>query len=507
MKNKIYLFSILLFFGFQFSKAENRDSIAFSHIIKIEPGDSEEVVKTKAAHVIPNKRQSDGLDNEFIAFFHFGPNTFSGREWGTGMEETTVFNPSEIDTEQWVRTAKDAGMKLVILTAKHHDGYVLWQSKFTDHGIMGSPYKNGKGDVLKELSEACQKYGMKLGIYLSPADLYQIESPDGLYGNGSEKSLRKIGEQFEFVVDDYNEYYMNQLVEILSNYGPIHEVWFDGANPKEKGGQTYDYDAWLEIVHTLAPEAVTFGAGDVRWCGNEAGDTRDTEWNVVPFMENPEKYTKFGLDQAEDIGSLNMLKNANYITYLYPETDTSIRDGWFYYDDSTQYVKTADEVFDIYERSVGGNSVFLLNLPPNKEGKLGERDVATLSEVGRRIRSTYSKNLLENSSAPEVLLDNNKLTGIPIEDELIVEIDNPITINRIVLQEAVPVSGERVAAHSVDAFLDGEWKEIAKATNIGNKRILRFPDVTTDRLRVRVTDSRLTPTLSTLSAHYYNSPD
>lgn len=493
------------------------DTLKFVNSIPILPEDTKETVINKAAHVVPNARQIKGLENEFIAFIHWGPNTFSGREWGSGMEDPKLFNPTGIDADQWVKTMKDAGMKMVVITVKHHDGYVLWQSRYTDHGIMQSPYMDGKADVFKELSEACAKYGMKLGVYLSPADLYQIESPEGNYGNLSKKTLRTIPREvegrpfenptkFQFVVDDYNEYFLNQLFELLTEYGPIYEVWFDGAQPKEKGGQTYDYNAWLELVHTLAPDAVVFGREDVRWVGNEAGATRDTEWNVVPYEENPDSLNKgFNHSQDKDIGSIEMLQKAKYLHYQYPEVDTSIRDGWFWRDDDKQAVRSADDIFDIYERSVGGNSVLILNIPPNPDGRFSDRDVASLSEVGKRIKETYSVNLLEGWNAAPELLDGDWLTAVPFEGEIILTSSKPATFNRIALQEAVANAGERIAEHAVDAWIDGEWQEIARATNVGYKRILRFPDVTTDRLRIRLIDSRLTPQLSTVAAYHYNA--
>src|SRR5690606_32344855 len=216
--------------------------------IKIEKGESRESILEKAAHVVPTANQLSALDNEFIAFIHFGPNTFTRKEWGNGMEDPAVFDLQTLDTDQWCQAMKAAGMKMVIFTAKHHDGFVLWQSRYTNHGVISSGYKNGKGDVLKELSESCKKYDVKIGICLSPADLYQIESPDGLYGNLSNYTKRTIPREvegrpfdnkttFEFEVDDYNEYFLNQLFELLTEYGEIHEVWFDGAHPKRKGGQ------------------------------------------------------------------------------------------------------------------------------------------------------------------------------------------------------------------------------------------------------------------------------
>ena len=495
--------------------ANPSDSIPFANTIEILPGDSEETIIAKAAHVVPKPNQMGGLENEFIAFVHFGPNTFSRREWGTGMEDPKLFNPSGLDTDQWVKAMKDAGMKMVVLTVKHHDGYVIYQSRYTDHGIMQSPFMNGKADVLKNLSASCHKYGMKLGVYLSPADLFQIESPTGLYGNLSAKTERVIprdvpgrpfadNHKFKFVVDDYNEYFLNQLFELLTEYGPIHEVWFDGAKPKDKGGQTYNYEAWLTMIRTLAPEAVVFGRGDVRWCGNEAGATRDTEWNVVPFYQHPDS-SGFSHAQKKDIGSIDMLKGARFLHYLQPETDTSIREGWFYRDEEHQKSRSADDVFDIYERSVGGNATFILNIPPNREGRFSDRDVAVLQEVGKRIRETYGIDLLAGAKGAKEILDSDKHSYIDITEPVIIELPQATKINRFVIQEPVDLRGERIAEHALDAWIDGEWKEVVKATNVGYKRILRFPDVTTRKLRLRVEKSRLTPAICKVSAHHYEA--
>ena len=490
--------------------------IPFANTIQINPGDSKETIIEKAAHVVPTANQLDALENEFIAFVHFGPNTFTRREWGTGEEDPKVFDLKELDTDQWCRAMKAAGMKMVILTVKHHDGFVLWQSRYTRHGIMSTGFRDGKGDILKDLSESCRKYGLKLGIYLSPADLYQIENPEGLYGNLSKKTLRTIPREvpgrpfknktkFEFVVDDYNEYFLNQLFELLTEYGPVHEVWFDGAHPKRKGGQTYDYAAWKKLIKTLAPKAVIFGREDVRWCGNEAGMTRDTEWNVIPYQVNPDTATHFSDMMNKDLGSREQLYKAKYLHYQQAETNTSIREGWFYRDDDRQQVRSTDDVFDIYERAVGGNSTFLLNIPPNRDGRFSATDVKVLEETGERIRKTYGTNLLEGTEGPEEVLDADGSTCLEVEEPIVIRLKAPVTVNRFVLQEAVSTHGERVEEHALDVWTDGGWKEIAHATNIGYKRILRFPDVTTDRFRVRITASRLTPAINRLSAHHYES--
>lgn len=497
----------------------SQNNITPQNTIKIERGETKESIIYKAAHVVPTANQLDALRNEFIAFIHFGPNTFTRMEWGNGMEDPAVFDLKTVDTDQWCRSMKDAGMKMVILTVKHHDGFVLWQSRYTDHGIMSTGFQNGKGDILRELSKSCKKYGLKLGVYLSPADLFQIENPDGLYGNLSKYTKRTIPREvpgrpfknktkFEFVVDDYNEYFLNQLFEILTEYGEIHEVWFDGAHPKRKGGQTYNYAAWRELIHTLAPKAVIFGREDIRWCGNEAGGTRDTEINVVAYEVNPDTASVFHDMTAEDLGSREIIYNANYLHYQPAETNTSIREGWFYRDDTNQKVRSADDVFDIYERSVGGNSIFLLNIPPNREGEFSSRDIEVLKDVGSRIRETYDVNLLEGAKGPIELLDENNDTYLLLEngvDEFVIILNGEKTINRIMLQEAIATHSERVEKHAVDAWVDNEWREIAVASNIGYKRILRFPEVTTSKIRVRVLESRLTPAISHISAHYYKT--
>lgn len=490
--------------------------LEFVNTIKIDPSDSHERIIEKAVHIVPDSRQMSALENEFIAFIHIGPNTFTRREWGNGIEDPKVFDLKQLDTDQWVRIMKDAGMKMVIITVKHHDGFVLWQSRYTKHGIMSSGFRDGQGDILRDLSESCRKYGMKLGVYLSPADLYQIESPDGLYGNLSKKTLRTIPRQvegrpfertdtFQFVVDDYNEYFLNQLYELLTEYGPIHEVWFDGAHPKRKGGQTYNYQAWKRLINTLAPEAVIFGKEGTRWCGNEAGRTRDTEWNVVAYPADPDTMNFFPDMTKEDLGSRDRLFEANYLHYQPAETDVSIRDGWFYRDDDRQRVRSADDVFDMYERAALGNSILLLNIPPSRDGRFSQRDSTVLAEVGRRIRDTYTDDLLKGSSAPSELTDGNNRTAIEVNGPIVIRFDRPTTFNRLMLQEAVAVNGERVEEHALDAWIDGEWKQIANATNIGYKRTLRFPDVTTDSIRLRITAQRATPSISTIGAYRYKA--
>lgn len=486
----------------------------YCNTVKIDGDDANTIIE-KAANVVPTANQLAALDREFIAFIHFGPNTFTGKEWGSGFESSETFALETLDTDQWCKAIKDAGMKMVIFTAKHHDGYIMWQSRYTDHGIMSSNFRDGKGDVLKDLSESCRKYGLELGIYLSPADLYQIESPNGLYGNLSRPSIRTIPREvegrpfsnktkFKFNVDDYNEYYLNQLFELLTEYGPISEIWLDGAHPKTKGGQTYNYNAWRELIRTLAPKANIFGREDLRWCGNEGGHTRDSEWNVVPYMANPDTLTWYSDMMADPLGGREQLCEGKYLHYQPAETDVSIRDGWFWRDNTHQQTRTADNVFDIYERSVGGNAILLLNLPPDNQGRFPEKDLKTLEETGRRIRETYGIGLLEGAKCPKALLDNDIDTYIKVKDgeDFVVTLPEKRWINRIVLQEAIATVGERTERFAVDARIDGEWKEIATSTNIGHKRILRVNDIETDALRFRLLQSRAMVAISKISAHY-----
>ncbi|WP_223552130.1 alpha-L-fucosidase [Aestuariivivens sp. NBU2969] len=515
--NKLYSLYIVLTI-FISCKTDNGLVLPTSNTIEVTETDSRDSIILKAAHIIPTKNQYEALKNEFIAFIHFGPNTFTRMEWGNGMEDPKIFDLKTLDTNQWCQVMKNAGMKMVIITVKHHDGFVLWQSRYTKHGIMSSPYKEGKGDILKELSESCQKHGLKLGVYLSPADLYQIENEEGLYGNLSKYTDRTIprvveGRPFEnkttfnFNVDDYNEYFLNQLFELLTEYGTIHEVWFDGAHPKRKGGQKYNYLAWKELIATLAPQAVIFGKQDIRWCGNESGATRDTEWNVIPYQNNPHKMNSFADITEEDIASRKKLYEAKFLHYQQAETDTSIREGWFYRDEDKQKVRSADDVFDIYERSVGGNSTFLLNIPPNRHGKFSDEDVQVLSEVGKRIESTYTTNLFEGATGPEKVLDGDieSYELLDNSNEIIISTKQPVTINRLMLQEAITTHGERIEAHVLDAWIDNAWKEVAHATNVGYKRILRFKEVTSNKFRIRVTASRFVPAVSNVSAHYYKT--
>jgi alpha-L-fucosidase len=486
----------------------------------------------KAVNVKPSAQQLAWQEGEFICFIHFGVNTFTGREWGTGEEDPNIFNPEKLDTDQWARIMKAAGMTKAILTVKHHDGFCLWQTRYTEHSIASSPWRGGKGDVLRDLVNSCKKYKLAVGVYLSPADLYQIESPTGLYGNLSKYSKRVIPRPiegrpfknkrtFEYLVDDYNEYFLSQLFELLTEYGPIHEVWFDGAHPKRKGGQKYTYTQWYEMIRELAPQAVIFGKGpDVRWCGNEEGRTRAAEWSVIPISAPPDKFDWPDMTD-EDLGSLAKLQESlsrgEYLHWYPAETDTSIRQGWFWRDEK-QHVKTTEHILDIWERCVGGNTVLLLNVPPNRDGLFSERDSKVLMEVGRILHKTYKTNLAKGATASADAcrgpgfeaanaLDGSTATCWMPPDwtkqaELAVTLDGKKTFNRVMFQEQIRDYGQRIARFAVDAYVDGQWQQTAEGQTVGYKRICRTPNVIADKVRIRILDSRLCPTISNLALYY-----
>jgi alpha-L-fucosidase len=469
----------------------------------------------RAAAVRPHPRQIEFQKLGFTMFIHFGVNTFTDREWGNGKEDPSIFNPTALDTDQWAATAKAAGMKMILLTAKHHDGFCLWPSKYTAHSVKSSPWKNGNGNIIADLSASCKKYGLKLGVYLSPADLYQIESPDGCYGNKSEKRTVTIPTiapkgvkdypTFTRELDDYNTYFMNQLYELLTEYGPIYEVWFDGANPKPGTGQTYDYDAWYNLIRTLQPDACIAIAGpDVRWVGNEDGRTRQSEWSVISTSA-----PGGGSDGPPlDLGSRNVIKNATHLIWYPAETNTSIRPGWFYHASQDNLVKSLDHLLDIYYTSVGGNSVFLLNVPPDKRGLIHENDVARLKDIGDIIGKTFETNLALNApaTASQAPIDGSRTVDgsndtfwMPSGIAPIVNIDydlgSPKTFNRVMLCEYIPL-GQRIESFEVYALIDGKWKQFASSTTVGFKRLLRFPDVTAQKVRLQITQSRLSPMIS-----------
>jgi len=450
---------------------------------------------TRAAAVVPSDRQLAWQRLEFQCFVHFGMNTFTGREWGEGNEDPKLFNPTDLDANQWATAAKAAGMNAMVLVAKHHDGFCLWPSAFTEHSVRNSPWKGGKGDVVREASDACKAHGLKFGVYLSPAD-----SHEPTYGQS----------------DKYNEYFLNQLRELLTNYGPIHEVWFDGATPKDKG-QVYDYQAWYKLIRELQPDAVIFGRGpDLRWVGNEGGHGRASEWSVIP-LGAPIEECKWPDMTGDDLGSLEKLKDAKYLHWYPAETDTSIRPGWFWRASEDARVRSLDDLLNVYYNSVGNNCVLLLNVPPDSRGRFHEHDVARLKELGNTLRGTFGTNLAAGAKASSDASASdhpaaNAADGNPDtcwttpdwenEPTIVFALPAPQEVSVVMLQEHL-ASGQRVEKFSIEvwdanqwATAGSGWREVASGTTIGYKKLARFPAIQTDRVRVRFAESRVRPTLA-----------
>ncbi|MEU8226611.1 alpha-L-fucosidase [Kribbella sp. NPDC048915] len=413
--------------------------------------------------VRPSARQLAWQRQELTAFVHFGPNTFTDLEWGTGLEDPAVFAPTDLDCSQWVDTLVSAGFKSVILTAKHHDGFCLWPSKYLSHSV-GASYGR---DVVAELSAACRDGGLGFGVYLSPADLYQEKAPGGYYGNGSTAVSSRIGD-FTYVVDDYNRFYLQQLHELLTSYGPIAEVWLDGANPTSSA-QTYAYDAWFDLIRRLAPDAtIAIGGPDVRWVGNEDGFARETEWSVVPFAQGE----MVAAQTAPAVAGPAELAQADELRWYPAEVDVSIRPGWFYHASEDSAVKSLPELLDIYRKSVGRNAVLLLNIPPDRRGQFAAPDVEALQAFGAAVRDYYE-------------------TAVPL----------PGAINVISLREDI-AAGQQVESFAVDALIDGTWTELAQGTTIGHRRLLALDTpITPADVRFRILSARAACRV-TLSVHY-----
>lgn len=454
---------------------------------------------------VPTERQRRWHDMEFYGFLHFTVNTFTDKEWGYGDESPQVFNPTDFDADQIVHTAKRAGMKGLILTAKHHDGFCLWPSKFTEHSVRNSPWKGGQGDVVREIGEACRKHGLRFGIYLSPWDRNHRE-----YGRA-----------------EYLTYYRNQLRELLTGYGDLFTLWFDGANggdgyyggAREKrqidNTKYYDWPNTWSIVRELQPMACMFSdAGpDFRWVGNERGIAGDPCWATLD-MTRPGRYpggTSEGLNSGERPGT----------AWIPAECDVSIRPGWFYHAAEDAKVKTPEQLMDLYFASVGRGACLNLNIPPDRRGRIHEKDVESLVEFRRRLDATFGRDFTRGGRwtpsqqrggakvseySARNLGDGKKDTYWTTDDgvttaEVVVELRRPSTFNVVSVREYLPL-GQRVEAFALDHWSNGHWVECAQGTSIGNRRLVRLKDdVTTDRVRLRITKAAATPAISELGVY------
>lgn len=485
MNTKFFsLFTLIVAFSF-YAKAQNKSVSAPAPV-----------------YPLPTAEQILWHEMETNAFVHFTTNTFTGLEWGYGDEKESIFNPTALDAGQWARTLKETGFKTLILTTKHHDGFCLWPSKYTEHSIKNSPYKNGKGDLVKETAEAAKKYGMKFGVYLSPWDRNHPE-----YGKPA-----------------YLEYYRNQLRELFTAYGPVFEMWFDGANGgdgyyggsrevrKINSAQYYEWPKTLDVVRKIQPNVIFFsdaGPG-VRWVGNERGIAGETNWNTI--STDTLHAGKPGISNLLNTGSIDGDK------WVPAEVDVSIRPGWFYHAKEDDRVKTPEELFEIYLTSVGRGSTLLLNIPPDQRGLFHEKDVASLKGYKKLLDTEFAVNLARKSKvkadsyrgnsglfAPANITDGNKETYWTTNDDrksgsFEIDLGQEKRIKYIAIQEYIKL-GQRVKNFSVDVWKDGQWKNIAEATTIGYKRILRTDPVNTSKIRVNILDSKACPVISNVEVY------
>ncbi|HBX90681.1 alpha-L-fucosidase [Alistipes sp.] len=432
-----------------------------------------------AGRVVPTPQQLAWQQLELTAFLHFGINTFTGREWGDGQEDPALFDPSDLDVDQWVRTLRDAGFKLVILTAKHHDGFCLWPTATTSHSVASSPWRGGKGDVLGELHEACRKYGMRFGVYLSPWDR---NAPS--YGDSPR----------------YNDLFDAQLTELLTRYGKVDEVWFDGACGEGPNGrkQEYDWERIYATIERLQPEAVTAIMGqDVRWVGNEGGLGRTTEWSATALAPGGSAASAASNEQlgltamTQDLGGRDILSRATAVYWWPSEVDVSIRPGWFYHQSEDAQVKSLRHLVDIYYSSVGRNSQLLLNIPPDRRGRIAAADSVRLRELADYLDRTFADDRIEGGA---------KLFRAEAGQSREYDLKPQSRINTVLLQEDI-ARGQRVEAFTVEALIDGAWTEVGRGTTIGYKRLLRIPEVEASKLRITVDGTRLRCRISRVGAY------
>lgn len=448
---------------------------------------------------VPNENQLRWQEMEYYAFIHFSINTYTDMAWGKGDEDPKLFNPTNLDCRQWARICKEAGMKGIIFTAKHHSGFCLWPSQYTDYSVKNVPWRNGQADIVKELADACKEYGLKFGVYLSPWDRNHAE-----YGKPA-----------------YITYFRNQLTELLSNYGEIFEVWYDGANGGSGyyGGANetrkidaktyYDWPNTYKLVRQLQPNIVIWNDGgdraDLRWVGTEAGYVGETNWSLLNAKGDvPEDMLRHGVENGD--------------SWVPGEVNTSIRPEWFYHEREDKKVKTLPQLMDTYYHSVGRNGTLLLNFPIMPNGLIHEKDEKAALEFAQAVKEVFAVNLVEKARAKASnvrgksskynasnAIDSDKETYWATDDgvnqaALTIRFVKPTTFNRFLVQEYIRL-GQRVKAFTVEALVDGTWKELAKQTTIGYKRILRFPSVEATQLRFTVTDAKSCPLISNIGVY------
>jgi alpha-L-fucosidase len=406
---------------------------------------------------VPTPSQLTWQHDELAIFIHFGVNTFTNREWGDGTEDPRIFNPARFDARQWARVAREAGFKAMVLTAKHHDGFCLWPTKTTRHSVASSPFRNGNGDVVREFVEACRRENLRVGLYCSPWDR---NSP--AYGDSPR----------------YNDLFCDQLTELLTLYGPVHEVWFDGANGEGPNGkkQVYDFPRFWAHVRRLQPDAVMFSdAGpDVRWIGNERGVAGDTNWSTVDPSVVP-------VPGMSGDAVMKMLQDGdpNGSVWRPGETDVSIRPGWFYHPAEDARVKTEEQLVELYFTSVGRNSKLLLNVPPTPDGLLHDVDVSRLQGMRRRLDALFANEVRSSGSTAETRRGYGAFTHTfePRKRVSLIDLREDIT------------RGQVVARHVVEVSNGADWITVAEGTTIGYKRLHRIPPTSVHRVRVTVTEA------------------
>ena len=403
----------------------------------------------------PSQQQLQWQQLETTAFLHFTVNTFTGKEWGEGTESPSIFNPQKLDARQWVKALKEAGFKMAIITAKHHDGFCLWPSKYTEHTVKNSPWKNGKGDVVKEVADACKEYGVKFGFYLSPWDRHEKT-----YGTAA-----------------YNDFYLNQLKELLTNYGEVSEVWFDGAKGENEKDMQYDFNAYWKMVKALQPKAIIFSAigPDVRWVGNETGNAGEVCWSTI----NTE-----GMWPGKADNKYLNTGDPNGTQWIPAETDVSIRPGWFYRASENRSVRSPQNLVNLYYQSVGRNSLLLLNIPPNSDGLLEETDIKAIQNFRSILDETFASNQLLTRKYKN-LTDKKTETyivmrpGIPLE----ITLESAARFDRIALQENIR-NGQFIESGVIEYWDGNEWQPIQQFTTVGYKKLMRFKEVMASKVRI-----------------------